>query len=51
MMNEYIFNNTDYESDPEWVVRDYFNSMNLQGKFRWMVPYLIYKIGCGVNET
>jgi hypothetical protein len=51
MMNEYIFNNTDYENDPEWIIKDYFNSMNLQGKFLWMLPYLINKIGCGVNET
>ncbi|MFD3242547.1 ribonuclease toxin immunity protein CdiI [Rahnella perminowiae] len=51
MMNEYLFENTDYESDPEWVIRDYFNSMNLQGKFMWMLPYLINKVGCGVNET
>jgi len=50
-MNEYIFDNTDYENDPEWVVRDYFNSMNLQGKFIWMLPYLVNKIGCGANET
>ncbi|EPG6258948.1 ribonuclease toxin immunity protein CdiI [Klebsiella aerogenes] len=50
-MNEYIFENIDYENDPEWVVRDYFNSMYLQGKLIWMLPYLINKIGCGVNET
>lgn len=50
-MNEYIFENTDYENDPYWVVRDYFNSMNLQVKFTWMLPYLVNKIGCGVNET
>lgn len=51
MMNEYIFKDTDYDNDPDWVVKDYFNSMNLQGKFMWMLPYLMNKIGCGVNET
>lgn len=50
-MNEYIFKKIDYDNDPEWVVKDYFNSMNLQGKFLWMLPYIINKTGCGVNET
>ncbi|WP_392558889.1 ribonuclease toxin immunity protein CdiI [Orbus mooreae] len=50
-MNEYLFEHIDYDNDPEWVIKDFFNSMNLQNKFLWMLPYLINKIGCGVNET
>jgi len=51
MMNEYIFERIDYANDPEWVVKDFFNSMNLQCKFLWSLPFIIKKIGCGVNET
>lgn len=51
MMNEYIFENIDYENDPEWVIKNHFNPMNLQGKFMLMLPRLVYKVGCGVNET
>jgi len=51
MMNEYIFERIDYDNDSEWVVKDFFNSMNLQSKFLWSLPFIINKIGCGVNET
>lgn len=51
MMNEYIFERIDYNNDPEWVVKDFFNSMNLQSKFLWSLPFIIKKIGCVVNET
>ncbi|KGM26447.1 hypothetical protein KS18_20200 [Photorhabdus luminescens] len=50
-MNEYIFKKIDYDSDPEWVVKDFFNSMNLQDKLLWTLPFLLNKTGCGVNET
>ncbi|QBH95500.1 hypothetical protein EKN56_03200 [Limnobaculum zhutongyuii] len=50
-MNEYIFESIDYKNDPEWVVKYYFNSMHLQGKFIFMLPYLLNKVGCCVNEA
>lgn len=43
MMNEYIFERIDYNNDPEWVVKDFFNSMNLQSKFLWSLPFIIKK--------
>lgn len=51
MMNEYIFEHIDYENDPEWVIKDFFNLMNLKSKFLFMLPDLVHKVGCGVNET
>lgn len=50
-MNEYIFESIDYDHDPEWVIKDFFNSMNLQCKFMDMLPSLIHGIGCVVNDT
>lgn len=50
-MTEYLFNCTDYENDPEWVVKEFFNSINLQGKFLWMLQFLVNRVGCGANET
>ncbi|MFM4822929.1 ribonuclease toxin immunity protein CdiI [Aeromonas hydrophila] len=50
-MNEYIFENIDYENDPGLIITDFFNSMNLQGEFLFMLQDLVHKVGCGVNES
>jgi len=50
-MNEYIFKNIDYDNDPEWVIKDCFNSVNLYGKFVWGVEYIINRIGFVIDET
>ena len=50
-MNEYIFRQIDYDNDPEWVIKDFFNSMNLYGRFIWTVKNIISKTGFVVDET
>ncbi|ADZ41318.1 hypothetical protein YE105_C0822 [Yersinia enterocolitica subsp. palearctica 105.5R(r)] len=40
MMNEYIFERIDYNNDSEWVVKDFFNSVNLQVNFYGLYPLL-----------
>lgn len=50
-MNEYIFRHIDYDNDPEWVIKDFFNSINLYRKFVWGVEYIINKIGFVIDET
>ncbi len=32
MMNEYIFNKIDCDNDKYWVIKSFFNSLNLSGK-------------------
>lgn len=51
MMNEYIFERIDYDNDPEWVVKDFFNSLNLSQKFVWGVEKVLNKHGFVINET
>ena len=50
-MNEYIFKHIDYNNDPEWVIKDFFNSLNLYGKFIWGVEYIINRVGFVIDET
>lgn len=49
-MNEYIFERIDYERDDKWVMKDFFNSLNLQGKFIYGVSKAIDKCGFVINE-
>ncbi|WP_338457889.1 ribonuclease toxin immunity protein CdiI [Pantoea sp. Nvir] len=50
-MNEYLFEKIDYEHDSEWVLKDFFNSLNLQGRFLYGVDNIIRKCGFVINET
>lgn len=49
-MNDQLFKNVDYKSDPHWVVKEFFNSVYQQEKFLWVLPLLVGRKGCGVNE-
>ncbi|GKW05510.1 ribonuclease toxin immunity protein CdiI [Pectobacterium carotovorum] len=51
MMNEYIFSRIDYDSDPLWVVKDFFNSLNLSQRLVWGVESIIKRNGFVINET
>ncbi len=50
-MNEYLFELIDYEKDDEWVLKDFFNSLHLQGKFLYGVDKIKKKQGFVINET
>lgn len=50
-MNNYIFEKIDYKNDPYWVVKDFYNSINLADKFIWALPFIVEKVGCGVEES
>jgi hypothetical protein len=50
-MNEYIFKHIDYDNDPDWVIKDFFNSIHLYRKFVWGIEYIINKIGFVMDET
>jgi len=50
-MNEYLFEKIDYENDGEWVLKDFFNSLNLQGKLLYGVDNIIKRCGFVINET
>ncbi|MFP1814116.1 ribonuclease toxin immunity protein CdiI [Lonsdalea quercina] len=50
-MNEYLFKKIDYENDNEWVLKDFFNSLHLQGKFLYGVNNIIKRRGFVINET
>jgi hypothetical protein len=49
-MNEKFFENVDYENNPHWVVKEFFNSIYQQGEFLWALPLIVGKRGCTVNE-
>ncbi|MFP1741060.1 ribonuclease toxin immunity protein CdiI [Lonsdalea quercina] len=50
-MNEYLFKKIDYENDNGWVLKDFFNSLYLQGKFLYGVNNIIKRCGFVINET
>lgn len=41
MTNEYIFEKTNYNNDNEWIIMDFFNSLNLQNKFIYGIDSII----------
>ncbi|WP_255566853.1 MULTISPECIES: ribonuclease toxin immunity protein CdiI [Photorhabdus] len=51
MSNKRLFEKIDYNSDSEWVMKEFFNSIYSQGEFLWALPLVLKKDGCGVNET
>lgn len=50
-MSEYIFEEVDYNNDPEWVLKDFFNSLNLSGNLYFGVGKIVEKCGFGIEET
>ena len=42
--------NVDFEGDPHWIVKEFFNSIYQQDRFLWALPLIVEKKGCGVNE-
>lgn len=50
-MSDYLFKKIDYDNDPDWIIKEFFNSLNVGGKFLWALPYVIDKVGCGIDET
>ncbi len=51
MNNKQLFENIDYNNDPEWVIKEFFNSIYSQHKFLWALPFILKRHGCCVNET
>jgi len=51
MNNKKLFEGIDYENDPEWVIKEFFNSIYSQHKFLWALPFILKRYGCCVNET
>lgn len=50
-MNEYIFEHIDYENDREWVIKDFFNSINLYGRFIYGIQHVVNRVGFVIDET
>ncbi|MEQ9727510.1 ribonuclease toxin immunity protein CdiI [Pseudomonas sp. WHRI 8822A] len=50
-MGEYVFESVDYSNDPEWVVKEFFNSISLCGRFLDGVEKIIDRCGFVINET
>ncbi|MDF7758536.1 ribonuclease toxin immunity protein CdiI [Kosakonia cowanii] len=51
MNNKKLFEGIDYENDPEWVIKEFYNSIYSQHKFLWALPFILKRYGCCVNET
>ena len=51
MMGEYVFEDIDYNNDPDWVVKEFFNSINLCGRFLDSVEKILDRRGFVINET
>ena len=49
-MNKSIFEEVDSRTDPNWIVKEFFNSIYYQGRFLWALPLILERKGCGVNE-
>lgn len=49
-MTEDIFSNVD-DNDFNWVVKCFYNSIHVAEKFRWALPFIISRIGCGVEDS
>ncbi|HHR1265238.1 TPA: ribonuclease toxin immunity protein CdiI [Klebsiella oxytoca] len=50
-MSEYIFEKVDCDNDPEWVVKEFFNSLNLSGNLHFGVERIVDKCGFGIEDT
>ena len=50
-MNEYLFEKIDYKNDPYFVVKDVFNSTHLSGRLLWAIPYILNRVGFGIDEA
>ncbi|WOB91777.1 ribonuclease toxin immunity protein CdiI [Providencia sp. PROV175] len=50
-MNEYLFEIIDYDNDPNWVIKDFFNSLNLSERLIDSVEKIISRCGFVINET
>lgn len=50
-MNEYLFEMIDYNNDPNWVIKDFFNSLNLSERIIDSVEKMINRCGFVINET
>ena len=50
MMNEYIFNKIDCDNDKYWVIKSFFNSLNLSEKLLDGVSNIINRTGFVINE-
>lgn len=51
MNNKQLFEGIDYENDPDWVIKEFFNSIYSQHKFLWALPFILKRYGCCVNKT
>jgi hypothetical protein len=49
-MKNKLFKYVNFDNDPHWVVKDFFNSIYQQDKFLWALPLLVEKKGFGINE-
>lgn len=45
-----LFKNVDCKNDPQWVVKEFFNSIYQRDNFLWVLPLIVENKGCGVNE-
>ncbi len=50
-MNEYLFETIDYDNDPNWVIKSFFNSLNLSERLIYGVEKIINRCGFVINET
>jgi CDI immunity protein len=50
-MSDYLFKELDYESDPYWVVKAFFNSINLSDSLSWAIPHILNRSGLVDDEA
>lgn len=51
VLSEYIFKGVDYENDEFWVVKEFFNSINMSKKFLYGLSLITDGIGFCFDET
>lgn len=49
-MKNQLFESIDFDNDPYWIVKEFFNSIYEQGRFLWALPLIFEKKGCAVNK-
>ncbi|MBW9336847.1 ribonuclease toxin immunity protein CdiI [Herbaspirillum sp. RU 5E] len=44
-----IFENINYKLDSDWIVKDFFNSLESRNRFLWALRLMVDRRGCAVN--
>lgn len=49
-MDRDLFWPIDQDNDPHWIVKGFFNYVYSDNEFIWVLPQLLKKYGCGLDD-